>query len=449
MPYANEHSARIVSPDKFQEGSFRRKNIESGIDIIFGKLKGETKTTTQAYRFKTSKFTAAEAKAWLKKNKIKYILFEPAKTNSMRDVNAQMEPEYEYKTPDGRIKPITLYTPIYEFACERFIDKLNCIPPDEDIELWLNSPGGSVFGGWSIIGPLSEREGKTTVKVFGDASSMAFYLLLFMDRVESLDVSTFMVHRASGYVESEADQEFLNMVNKTLREKLSKRVDEAKFKEVTGYTYKDIFEGETRIDVNISAKQAKKIGLVDKIIRLEPAQLEAYSSRFINFFDPYDEQGSISASRGSEVGAKKGEEHKTEQKGTIMTKEEFKASNPGIYAEIIAEGVQLAKDKEKDRIEALLTYNEIDPKAVKEAILSGKDITQKFMAEMNFKMMSPERLKALKEEAPKGQVIDKEKESKTKEQNEAEAKNKEKVEALKEMFGGAGLKYEETTGGTK
>ena len=77
-PYPNEHAARIKNPDEFEQDSFRRKNIEDGIDIIIGRLKGETSTTIQAYRFKSAKFTADEAKKWLSDNNIKYISFEEA-----------------------------------------------------------------------------------------------------------------------------------------------------------------------------------------------------------------------------------------------------------------------------------------------------------------------------------------------------------------------------------
>jgi hypothetical protein len=77
-PYPNEHSARIKNPDSFEKDSFRRKKIETGISIIIGRLKGETTTTTQAYRFSIKNFTATEAKKWLKDHDIKYISFEPA-----------------------------------------------------------------------------------------------------------------------------------------------------------------------------------------------------------------------------------------------------------------------------------------------------------------------------------------------------------------------------------
>lgn len=79
-PYPNEHSARVRDPKDFIEDSFRRKNIDDGVDIIIGKLKGgDGSMVVQAYRFDASKFTAEEAKKWLKDHDVKYIDFEPAK----------------------------------------------------------------------------------------------------------------------------------------------------------------------------------------------------------------------------------------------------------------------------------------------------------------------------------------------------------------------------------
>lgn len=74
MPFPNEHSARIKDPGQFT--SFARKNIAPGIDIVLGIKEG--KSTAQAYRFKKSQHTAAEAKAWLRSHNISYISFEAA-----------------------------------------------------------------------------------------------------------------------------------------------------------------------------------------------------------------------------------------------------------------------------------------------------------------------------------------------------------------------------------
>jgi hypothetical protein len=78
MPYPNEHAARVKEPKVFQEGSFRRKNIVPGVDVILGKTKNGNSMMAQAYRFDRAKFTPAEAKQWLKDHNIKVIEFAPA-----------------------------------------------------------------------------------------------------------------------------------------------------------------------------------------------------------------------------------------------------------------------------------------------------------------------------------------------------------------------------------
>ena len=87
MPYSGQHSNRILDPGKFEQDSFRRKNIAPGIDVILGKLKGESKMTVQTYRFDSSKYTAAEAKSWLKDHDISTSGFEPAKKSSKQEMD--------------------------------------------------------------------------------------------------------------------------------------------------------------------------------------------------------------------------------------------------------------------------------------------------------------------------------------------------------------------------
>lgn len=77
MPYPNEHAARINSPDKYER--IRRENdkLGDGIDVIWGVLPNG-KVEVQAIRFDSSKFTPAEAKAWLKEHSYEPIEFEEA-----------------------------------------------------------------------------------------------------------------------------------------------------------------------------------------------------------------------------------------------------------------------------------------------------------------------------------------------------------------------------------
>lgn len=80
MPYPGEHAARLIEPEKFDPDSFRRENDKfgEGIHAIFGKLKGEDSMTLQAIRFDADKFTADEARRWLKAHDYEPIAFEEA-----------------------------------------------------------------------------------------------------------------------------------------------------------------------------------------------------------------------------------------------------------------------------------------------------------------------------------------------------------------------------------
>ncbi len=79
MPYPNEHSCRIKNPSSFQKDSFKR--IEGGkkegkgprdgkkLSIIIGRLKGETTTKTQAFRYPIETWTELQARTHCKENK--------------------------------------------------------------------------------------------------------------------------------------------------------------------------------------------------------------------------------------------------------------------------------------------------------------------------------------------------------------------------------------------
>ena len=79
MPYPNFHAARVRRP-----GDFVRirvlETLSNGIMIYGGPLKSNPSggTKVQAYRFPKSKFTAGQARAWLREHKISWILFERA-----------------------------------------------------------------------------------------------------------------------------------------------------------------------------------------------------------------------------------------------------------------------------------------------------------------------------------------------------------------------------------
>jgi HK97 family phage major capsid protein/HK97 family phage prohead protease len=75
-PYPNEHAARLKDPGQYD--SLRRVNDEggNGVDFIYGIKEGESEL--QAIRFRSSVFTAAEARAWLADHDFDAIEFEEA-----------------------------------------------------------------------------------------------------------------------------------------------------------------------------------------------------------------------------------------------------------------------------------------------------------------------------------------------------------------------------------
>lgn len=78
MPYPNFHACRISNPDNFQENSFR--NITSGkgeneVQIVIGRKKGETVTSTQSIRYPIKIWTKDRAERHCKDHNGR---FEPA-----------------------------------------------------------------------------------------------------------------------------------------------------------------------------------------------------------------------------------------------------------------------------------------------------------------------------------------------------------------------------------
>jgi len=169
---------------------------------------------------------------------------------------------------------ILLYFQIWDFIAQEFIEKLNEYEGGE-ATIRINSPGGNVFAGWGMISAITEFTGKLTVKVDGVAASMAAYIVLFCENVECVDVSRFMLHPARGYVETDEDQIFLDSVNNDLKAKMKKKFNAEAFENVTGYTIDAMFKDD--IDIWLTAKQAKKLGMVKKINRLDPADQQAFT----------------------------------------------------------------------------------------------------------------------------------------------------------------------------
>ena len=100
MSFENEHRARLRNPKDFDPKSYRRTEggklynkikVPNTISIIWAKLKGKSKPKDpplpQALAFPTKHWTAAAAKSWLTKNKVKHIRFEAAKKKNKQSLS--------------------------------------------------------------------------------------------------------------------------------------------------------------------------------------------------------------------------------------------------------------------------------------------------------------------------------------------------------------------------
>jgi ATP-dependent protease ClpP protease subunit len=281
-------------------------------------------------------------------------------------------------------KELYLYSGIYDFTAEELISSLEEFK-SEDITLRMNTPGGSVFSGWGIIGKMGEHEGKIKVKVDGIAASMGAVIVVFADEVEALDVSRIMIHRADMYVSSPEQQALLDSVNKDLKAKLLTKIDPEKLKQLKGITIDELFNPEKRIDLWLTAKEAKELKLVTKIVKVKPEEAKAVNDAMYK------------------VAAELKDPDNQSNKKTVIkmtTIEELKAQHPALFALAVEAGFAQGVAKERDRAGAWLAFAKIDMEAVVKGIKEGKDMSQTESAELTVKALTTQGLQKITNDNP-------------------------------------------------
>jgi ATP-dependent Clp protease protease subunit len=135
--------------------------------------------------------------------------------------------------------------------------------PQKDIYLYINSPGGVVTSGMSIFDTMNYIKPDVSTICIGQAASMGAFLLSAGQKGKrySLPNSRIMIHQPLGGAQGQATdiaiqaQEILRL-KKSLNEMLAK------------HTGQDIatVEADTERDNFMSADEAAKYGLIDKVI---------------------------------------------------------------------------------------------------------------------------------------------------------------------------------------
>ena len=304
---------------------------------------------------------------------------------------------------------LLIYGNIYTQSSIDFITGMGEANSDEELVVRLNTDGGDVLYGWGMIAKFIEHEGPKLVKVDGKAYSMGAYFCAYADNVEALDVSSFMIHRAAYSSWFEGSEYFtdelksqLEDVNKKLMAALKAKIDVAKFEQIKGVKLKDVFSMNGRIDVLLTAQEAKQIGLVNKISKITPKKMKAINSEMNRVAASFTGVENIEGPTSNDVEPVVASIDKTNNNNNSkndgkMSPEEFRKQHPEAAKAMEDNAVKA----ERDRVNAWLKFNDIDAKAVAEGIESGENISQTAMADFSKKMFSAQALKDVKDDNPK------------------------------------------------
>lgn len=135
--------------------------------------------------------------------------------------------------------------------------------PEKDIDLYINSPGGSVTAGLAIFDTMNYIKCDVSTTCIGMAASMGAFLLAAgaKGKRSALPNSEIMIHQPSGGSKGQAsDVKIQAEWLLKMKEKLNKMLAES-----TGQSL-EVIERDTERDNFMSAEEAMKYGLVDKVV---------------------------------------------------------------------------------------------------------------------------------------------------------------------------------------
>ncbi len=135
--------------------------------------------------------------------------------------------------------------------------------PTKDINLYINSPGGSVVAGMAIYDTMQYVKCDVSTICMGMAASMAAFLLAGGTKGKryALPNAEIMIHQPSGGAQGQATEIRIaaEQILKT-KEKMNKILAENTNRPV------EVIERDTERDNYMSAKEALDYGIIDKVI---------------------------------------------------------------------------------------------------------------------------------------------------------------------------------------
>lgn len=326
---------------------------------------------------------------------------------------------------------------------------------DEKAELVLRlcTGGGSPEYTQTMVEKIQELADQISIKGGAMLHSAGFFFLCYIpkERVSCIDTAQALVHRATfgEYFESQVwypgsvYEQLTVQVNEDLEKALRASADIKALEALPqlkskGITVKDIFSLKARIEIVLTAKDLKAIGLVGKINKITPSKASIEASVDMERFNRCISAGELKMAAEAtitELDKKEktpepvieAEKTKTEtSKKIYMTIEKLKAEHPDVYAQIKAEGHKEGVADEVDRVGSFMAFADVALEEVTKGIKEGKKLSATQMAEFSRKAMSASMLANVGEDNPKSVKTEAEKTATAKTEKQKEL---EKIEA--------------------
>ena len=164
------------------------------------------------------------------------------------------------------VGPIDDYVANVVVAQLLFLESEN---PDKDINLYINSPGGSVTAGLAIYDTMRFLKPEVSTMVIGQAASMGAFLLAAGQKGKryGLPNSRVMIHQPSGGAQGQAtDIEIQAKEILYLRRRLNEELAAN-----TGQTVERI-ELDVERDRFFNAQEAASYGIIDSVLEKRPVE---------------------------------------------------------------------------------------------------------------------------------------------------------------------------------
>jgi ATP-dependent Clp protease protease subunit len=165
-----------------------------------------------------------------------------------------------------RERIVFLGTPVDDNVADSIVAQLLYLEaedPEKDIQLYINSPGGSVYAGLAIYDTMQQIRPDVVTICFGLAASMGAFLLCggAAGKRMSLPSSRIMIHQPLGGAQGQASDIAIQAKEILyIKQRLNTMLAHH-----TGQPY-DRIANDTERDFFMSAEEAREYGLIDRVI---------------------------------------------------------------------------------------------------------------------------------------------------------------------------------------